>query len=46
MRNLFEEEESVVEFKPLADKMRPKTLEDFFGQEEVVGKDSPIKQKI
>lgn len=46
MRNLFDEEESIVEFKPLAEKMRPKSLEEFFGQEEIVGIDSPIRQMI
>ena len=36
--NLFdEEEEKKFEFQPLAEKMRPTTLEDFFGQEEMVG---------
>ena len=28
--------------KPLADKIRPSSLEDFIGQEHLVGKDSPI----
>jgi len=45
MRNLFDEE-TTVEFKPLADKMRPKSLDEFFGQEEVVGEYSPIRQMI
>ncbi len=45
--NLFdEEEEKKFEFQPLAEKMRPTTLEDFFGQEEMVGKDSPIRKMI
>ena len=45
MQSLFETEEHE-EFKPLADKMRPDSLEDFFGQEEIVGKDSPIRKMI
>jgi putative ATPase len=31
---------------PLADRMRPQKLEDFFGQEELVGKDSFLKKVI
>lgn len=45
MKTLFDEEETV-DFKPLAEKMRPTSLDDFFGQEEIVGKDSPIRKMI
>lgn len=31
---------------PLADKMRPQTLEDFFGQEELIGEDSFLRKAI
>ncbi|MBI5421520.1 replication-associated recombination protein A [Candidatus Peregrinibacteria bacterium] len=31
---------------PLADRMRPKTLEDFFGQEELVGENSLLRSAI
>jgi putative ATPase len=31
---------------PLADRMRPESLNDFFGQEELVGKDSFLRQAI
>ena len=31
-------------YEPLASKYRPKTLEDFVGQEHLVGKDGPIKK--
>jgi putative ATPase len=31
---------------PLADRMRPENLKDFFGQEEIVGKDSLLKKAI
>ncbi|HOW60668.1 MAG TPA: replication-associated recombination protein A [Candidatus Moranbacteria bacterium] len=34
------------EARPLADRMRPKKLEDFFGQEELVGKDSFLRKAI
>ncbi len=44
MFDLFEEE--TVDFKPLAEKMRPMTLDEFFGQEDIVGPASPIRQMI
>ncbi len=44
MFDLFEESHD--DFKPLAEKMRPKTLDDFFGQEEIVGESSPIRKMI
>ena len=45
--NLFDiSEEEKEGFKPLAEKMRPHTLDDFYGQEEVVGKDSSIRKMI
>ena len=33
-------------FKPLAEKMRPSKLDDFFGQENIVGPNSPIRKMI
>ena len=45
MNTLFDIEENVI-YKPLADKLRPTTLEEFIGQEDVVGKDSPLYQMI
>lgn len=45
MNTLFDEQENF-EFKPLAEKMRPTTLEDFFGQESIVGENSPIRKMI
>jgi len=35
-----------VDFKPLADKMRPSNLDEFYGQTDIVGKNSPIKKMI
>ncbi len=32
--------------KPLADRMRPKSLAGFFGQEEIIGKDKLLRQAI
>lgn len=47
MNNLFEDNnDTFYEFKPLAEKMRPISLKDFFGQEEIVGDNSPIKKMI
>ncbi len=45
MNSLFDGEEQI-SFKPLAEKMRPITLNDFFGQKEIVGDDSPIRKMI
>lgn len=45
MRTLFDETVSF-DSKPLAEKMRPQSLEEFFGQEEIVGQDSPIRKMI
>ncbi len=45
MENLFEENKSF-EYTPLAEKMRPTTLDEFFGQEELVGPSSSIRQMI
>ena len=45
MNSLFDEEEQNT-FQPLAEKMRPTTLDDFFGQKEIVGVDSPIRKMI
>lgn len=33
-------------YSPLADRIRPKTLEDFFGQEKLIGKNSFLKKAI
>ena len=44
MNNLFNEEENV--YRPLAERMRPKTLDDFIGQEDVIGKDSALRHMI
>ena len=43
--NIFDFDDSN-NFKPLANKMRPLDLEDFVGQEDVVGKDSSIRKMI
>ncbi len=42
--NLFEEEK--VYTKPLADRMRPQSLNDFVGQEQAVGPNSPLRRMI
>lgn len=42
MNNLFTELENKNKQIPLADLLRPKTLEDFLGQENVISKNSPL----
>ena len=42
--NLFAEEKKLM--KPLADRMRPHTLNDFIGQEKAVGVGSPLRRMI
>lgn len=46
MNTLFDDEEITYEFKPLAEKMRPKDLDCFFGQEQLINEDSSIKKMI
>ena len=48
MQDLFDEqfEENLRKQAPLADKMRPDDFDNFFGQEHLVGKDSPLKRAI
>lgn len=47
MNTLFDEEQvNDISFKPLAEKMRPTNLDNFFGQEEVIGPKSAIRQMI
>lgn len=45
MNTIFDKENSY-DFKPLAEKMRPDSLEYFYGQEEIVGDNSAIKKMI
>ena len=42
--DLFSNEEN--NFQPLADKMRPNNLDEFFGQENLVGEGAPIREMI
>ena len=42
--DLFQKEENA--YQPLADKMRPNSLDEFFGQTELVGVGSPIREMI
>ena len=43
--NLFDTEE-LDTYKPLAEKMRPDNLEEFFGQEDIIGPSSAIRKMI
>ncbi len=45
MRNLFDIEENTI-YKPLAEKMRPEILDDFVGQEDVIGPNTPLRKMI
>ena len=42
--NIFDTVEN--NFKPLAERMRPKTLEDFIGQDDTIGKGTPLRNMI
>lgn len=46
MDSLFDQEVDNNIFKPLAEKMRPSDLDDFVGQEEIVGPNSSIRKMI
>lgn len=48
MDNLFDKrfESELKDSAPLAERMRPERLEDFFGQEEVVGYGAPLRKAI
>ncbi len=45
MKDLFDIPENTI-YKPLAEKMRPTTLDDFIGQEDIVGANSPLREMI
>lgn len=45
MMSLFDSDEEF-DFKPLAERMRPTSLDDFYGQEEIVGDASSIRKMI
>lgn len=44
MQTIFDD--MTEEFMPLAEKMRPKNLEDFCGQEDLIGKNSALRKMI
>lgn len=44
MKDLFSNTQNT--YVPLAEKMRPHSLDDFYGQEELVGKNSPIRKML
>ena len=45
MKDIFDEERAD-NFKPLAERMRPKTLDEFFGQTDVVGVNGSLRKMI
>lgn len=46
--DLFEENlnQNIAQVAPLAERMRPKTLEEFVGQEEIIAKGKPLRKMI
>ncbi len=44
--NLFNEDQSALKQSPLADRLRPKLIEEFYGQENVLSKDSILYNAI
>lgn len=42
----FQEEKQIEQDAPLAWRMRPQNLEEFIGQEKIVGKDKPLRRMI
>ena len=44
--NLFSNTYRIESNAPLADKLRPKNLDDFFGQESILGPNSLLRQAI
>lgn len=44
--DLFSEQEEASRFRPLADRMRPRTLEDIVGQQHLLGPGKPLQQAI
>ena len=46
IENLFDEHQSAVKLSPLADRLRPKFVEEFYGQENILAKNSILYQAI
>ena len=46
MANLFDSQNQALWDEPLAFKLRPQTLEEFFGQEEIVGEGKLLRELI
>ncbi|PJE75878.1 AAA family ATPase [Candidatus Uhrbacteria bacterium CG10_big_fil_rev_8_21_14_0_10_48_11] len=46
MNDLFSNEQQKKTTSPLADRMRPETLEDFYGQEDIIGEGAMLRQAI
>ncbi|PKN33019.1 MAG: AAA family ATPase [Deltaproteobacteria bacterium HGW-Deltaproteobacteria-19] len=46
MMDLFERDETGISGRPLAERMRPHTLEQYFGQEHVIGPDTLLRRAI
>ena len=44
--NLFDEHKSALKQSPLADRLRPKFIEDFYGQQDILSKNSILRNAI
>ena len=44
--NLFEDHNPALKRSPLADRLRPKFVEDFYGQQNILSKDSILRNAI
>ena len=44
--NLFEDHNPALKQSPLADRLRPKFVEDFYGQQNILSKDSILRNAI
>ncbi len=46
MNDLFADKDSQPETRPLADRMRPQTLDEFFGQQHLLGAGKPLRRAV
>jgi len=46
VNDLFADEEAIARERPLADRMRPRTLDEFWGQDHLLGEGKPLRRAI
>ena len=44
--NLFDDHQTPLKQSPLADRLRPKFIEEFYGQQNIIAKDSILRNAI